>query len=610
MNHEATEKNKRESKFLKIKESFKLENIIVLLISAYAVSSSSVLLLNSVTSKTAFDSVYFIQNHGIAFTGGLILILFAVLFGLTFKIKDFSKFKMLLFVSVAVYFSLICLFSFNEWFFLFLCIFVGVAAFYCFKDYSAEKLIRFEKIKPILPVSFFAAAVFVLTSFSSVFKYKAFASDNFDMGVYSQMFFSVLKNGQTNITCSSYAEASRFASAPAPILYLFAPFYAITKNMIPCLIIQSAIVASGLIPLYLICRQRKNSNAVTVISCFVYAFSSAIWQGVLYDFHEQSLLAPLVLWLLYFAEKDKILPVVILSLLTGAVGIDGITVLLFVGLYVLAGLKKRKSGISAVVISVICIITVFVFRKNIGIIGNSNFTDSFFIKNIIANPGYIFKRMLSAEKIMYLIILFVPLGFIPLISKKYSSYILLLPVFTALINTDLNVASVKYNHAFPCAVLLVYLFAVNFKEIKENIRPCITAFCMLAIVMSFAGTVLPGINVIGDYFENRARYTAIEQSLEKIPDSASVCADSRLTAHLANRESLYPWYRFEESEDSFYNSNSKYFAFESDYTVLTLYDGDIDYKNRLIEELKNSGFSVADYTDGVIIVLAKQESST
>lgn len=586
----------------KLQKIFKLEEIAVALITSYSIVSALMLIFTKLRYKINFSDIAFFETSKTLISVALIAAVFAVLYGVSFKDKDIFKRKMTLFCSVSIYFILLCCFNFNEWFFLFLCIFLAVAVYYCFRELPERFGIEVNGKLPEIVAVAGGLAVFAVTAAASVAEFKSFNADNFDMGVYSQMFSYLSKTGSAFTTCSGYELISKFTYTPAPILYFFVPLYMITRNMIPCLIAQSAIVASGVIPLYLLCRIKQRNSKTATLIILAYILSVAVFKGALYDFHEQCILAPTVLWLMYFAEKNSKPLFVLFCVLTALVGTDGIILLFFIGLYTAVGKNKRTLGALAVVLSGIAFAAVKIFAPNASFIGAGDYSDAFLLKSVFINPGYIFKSMLTADKAAYLIMMFIPFGLVPLITEKYSSYILTVPIFVFLISANVYAASVNYNHAFGVAALIVYLFAENFPHLKTNIKRFAAAFCTVACLMSFFGFFNLCIGKVTDYTQSKQLYCELEESLGKIPVEASVTASTQLTAYLADREIIYPWYHFEE-EDSYYNQRSEEAVYSSDYTVLTLYDGDVELKETVINGLIDSGFVLFERKDGVVAIL-------
>ena len=279
----------------------KAEPLIIRLLTAYALGSLVLLLYALLRDDILFTDLSFMKSVGLAPA----LIVFAVFFVLLnlFALghKQLQMERVLLFCSMTLYFMLLGYFGYQIWFFLFLCIFIGVGAWYCFgRDaISLRPKVSLSRLVPALAVVWF-----VFFSVQTVLRYRSFGGDNYDMGVYSQMFYQMAEGNGPLTTVANYYEKSRFVADPSPILYLLLPLYMIFRSMTPYLILQAAALASGVVPLLLICKKRACSEATCLLSGLLYLLSAGIWTGIYYDFHEQSLLAPLLLWGLYFAERN------------------------------------------------------------------------------------------------------------------------------------------------------------------------------------------------------------------------------------------------------------------------------------------------------------------
>ncbi len=515
--------------------------------------------------------------------------------------RNFFAEKLLLFCSMTAYFSVLCYFHFQVWFFLFLCIFVAVGVWYCFSDVPPLRKKITISAMPLL-VSL-AAVWFVFFSVQTCLRYAALGADNYDMAVYSQMFYHMASGDGPLTTCAEFYTRSRFETNPAPILYVLLPLWMMTRSMIPYLILQAFALASGVLPLYLICRHRGMRDTWGIFIGLCYLLFGGLWAGIFYDFHEQSLLAPLLLWMLWFAERKKGLWFFLLSVLALSVGVEGILCVFAVAVYVCFGRKLKKSGAAVLLLSVICFILTELFLPEVSFFPSGELEEGELWRFLLSDPGYLLKKWFSAGKGEYLVLMLLPLAAVPLLKKEKAAYVLLLPFFTlGFLNPDAANSSVYYQHAFAPAALLLYVTAIRFSAVPSAFRRRAAVFCLTVCLLSFCGTTLSGANNVDLYVSRRAFLPQIKQCLASLPQDASVTASSNLTPLLAQRDLLYPDYVLYDENGEVSEVVATY---DADYVVLELFSLPQEYNEKRIASLLDAGYAITQ-RESAVIVLQKQ----
>lgn len=126
-------------------------------------------------------------------------------------------------------------------------------------------------------------------------RYATFSAPNFDFGLFCQMFHYMKTDGIPLVTCERNVLLSHFVVHLSPIFYLILPFYAIFPSPMTLQIAQAVIVASGVIPVYLLCRHFKLGGKATMLVCLIYSLYPALAGSCFYDLHENCFLAPILL---------------------------------------------------------------------------------------------------------------------------------------------------------------------------------------------------------------------------------------------------------------------------------------------------------------------------
>ncbi len=239
---------------------------------------------------------------------------------------------------------------------------------------------------------------------------------------------------------------SHFAVHFSPIYYIYLPIYFIFPYPATLQILQVLTLASGIIPVYLLCRKFELSKSATAAFGVIFALFPVLTTGCFYDLHENCFLVPLLLWLFYFIEKDDIKGMIAMSLLTVLVKEDAPMYISCIGLYVIIGKRKYVKGTVMLMFGVAYFLTVTMLMRHFGLGVMSNRYENYMagdsgglmdvIKNFITNPAYVLSECFKEKKYQFIIYMLVPLGFIPVATKKVSKLILLLPVLIINLASD------------------------------------------------------------------------------------------------------------------------------------------------------------------------------
>ena len=322
---------------------------------------------------------------------------------------------------------------------------------------------------------------------------KSYYAPGFDMGIFMQAYDNMVDPAhgfQPITTCERGCYLTHFAVHFSPILYLLMPFCFFFEPGIVLVCAQILLVLSGVFPMFLICRELKLSNIKTTVISFLYLLYPAMSSGSFYDFHENAFLAPLILWTLYFSHKKKwynTLLMFLFAFLVLSVKEDAAIYIAFIALYMIFGRKRYVAGASMFVISVayfffaISMIAHFQQGMELGAEGNmlgSRFAHiigpgaSFLslIKVLILNPALYIVKSLNINKLIYILNMFLPLAFLPIITRKPSRWLLLCPLYVLNIIPDYAPQhDIGYQYSFGSGALLIYLAAVNLSDLSGDI---------------------------------------------------------------------------------------------------------------------------------------------
>ena len=448
------------------------------------------------------------------------------------------------------------------------------------------------KIKNFSIIILATFSLFTVFSIATVliFRYKSFFSPNFDYGIFVQNFHYLRKSFVPLSTLERNGLLSHFSVHISPIFYLILPFSYLFSSPLFLQIVSIIAVVSGIIPVYKICKFKNFKNSVIISICFIYSIYTPIITGTYFDFHENILLLPLLLWMIYFYEKDNkklYLLFLILSLLVKE------DVFIYTCIFAVYSLfdKKQGYGIYTLAISIIYFMSSSLLLSGFGEGVMSKRFDNLIIEDqgligiirtVLINPGYFLSQLVQSdqlfEKLKYFLVIYLPLGFIPLISKKFKNYILILPIVINLMTTYSYNYDINYHYSFGICALAIYAFILNIEELKFEYL----SICIVGSILVFSSFVYPNIKQNFDnYYSNKEMFDGADKFLsDNIPENASVSASAFIIPHIANRDIIYEDYYHENRTDIDYvvlDMRYDYFTFyntylESGYIELARYE--------------------------------------
>ncbi len=477
-----------------------------------------------------------------------------------------------------------------------LAIFIGIASIYAI--YQSIAFLQLQEKGIVLVVYILVVLVYVFTTGSlSVFKYLTYHNGTYDIGIWGQMFYYMEHTFTQVTTCERNVLMSHFSVHFSPIYYIYLPIYYLFPTVITLQILQVITIISGIIPIYLLCKHFNLSKSATMLFGVLFALYPALTTGCFYDLHENCFLVPFLLWLFYFIEKNNIKGVVIFVILTCLVKEDSTVYLGAIGLFWMMGKKQYKKGFALLLSSIFVFLGLTYMIGTYGL-GIQTFRYSDFmnadgtggltniIRVLLVNPGYFIYECFQSQKIEYMVYTILPLGFLPLITKKISKYILFIPmIFVNLASSYEYQYSIYYQYTFGVLAILFYLSISNYSELSKNIRSVLGAFAISITLILFPINGFRGLDYMQEYVENQDDIKSINLALESIPKEASVTSGTYFLPHLTQRDELYR-----------YPSDIK-----TDYVILDLRDEEITELDLVM--LTKQGYKVIREVEDLYIIM-------
>lgn len=472
-----------------------------------------------------------------------------------------------------------------------------------------------------------SAAFFLFVSAWTVGRVYSFSTPTFDFGIFCQMFYNMRKSGLPMTTVERDGLLSHFAVHVSPIYYLLLPFYALVPTPATLQMLQAAVITSAVIPLWKIGKYHGLTGAQRMLICAVLFLYPAYSGGTSYDIHENCFLTPLLLWLFYGIDRKNTAVTAAAVILTLMVKEDAAVYVAVISLWLIVktvlhfkkpDIRNLLTGIVMFAISLgwFFLVTGYLAKSGDGVMtyrysnflydGSSSLLTV--IKSVILSPMKAVYECADAEKLQFIVLTLLPLLGLPLLTRRYERYILLIPYILVNLMSDYQYQhNIFFQYTFGSAAFLVYLTVVNLADIKMDWKRLTVLSAAAAVSLAcFCKVVVPkAISCPVQAVRYYDYYQSIRDTLSEIPEGASVTAATFYTTYLSQRETLY---------DVRYSSPQH--LLETQYVVLReppssdyiQYDqgGENDGFENLVRLLEENGYTRYRSVENVLVIYQKK----
>ena len=143
----------------------------------------------------------------------------------------------------------------------------------------------------------------------SLKRYDNFEYGKFDLGNMSQMVWNSAHFRFMEVTDQFGTNMPRWGMSHVdPVLLVFVPIYWVYAHPMIMVFVQQLVVLSGAFAIYYLLKLKTSSSALSFLAAIAYTFYPAIGYTLIWTtYHGISFVAPILLWLAYFLEKNEFL---------------------------------------------------------------------------------------------------------------------------------------------------------------------------------------------------------------------------------------------------------------------------------------------------------------
>ncbi|GIV97979.1 MAG: hypothetical protein KatS3mg057_2636 [Herpetosiphonaceae bacterium] len=415
-------------------------------------------------------------------------------------------------------------------------------------------------------------------TFGASFKY-AYWGMGYDQIDYQQAIWNTTQGRFLNI--SHYAWTDSFLGLDfAPGLLFAVPFYMLWPSAYMLNLLQSALLALGALPVYLIARDRwANERAGLAWAATYLLYPSLQFVNMTPPWQPRTLAVLMLLWAFSFFQRQRLWPFLLAMLVAITTRTDVSLVVCAFGLYALLVRRTWQwaalplvLGLSWFYLSTSILTPAFYLPEFTASAESGSFdpdadyADSWpgtspqvgyyahlgknpvdIIKNIVTHPVEVAQLVFTREKLTYLFLMFGALLFLPLLAPK--ELILTAPIFAInLLST--RVFQYKISEQYQALIIPGIVIAGIYGSARlhawlsqrlPGARPHLAGMLLAQVLL--IGSINLGLRnpVISTlrHHEDPARIAVMERMAAQIPDDAAVAATSFLAPHLLPRQHLY-----------------------------------------------------------------------
>ncbi len=404
-----------------------------------------------------------------------------------------------------------------------------------------------------------ALVFFALVSAWTVARVYSFSTPTFDFGIFAQMFHSMKTTGIPMTTVERDGPLSHFAVHVSPIYYLLLPFYFVVPQPATLQVLQAAVLASAVIPLWKLGKHHGLKPLPRTLLCALLLVYPAYAGGTSYDIHENAFLTPLILWLFYGMDRKSIPITAVAAVLTLMVKEDAAVYVAVIGLYLLLRSALERNGKWGLLMGAALLsgamawflaVTGYLADHGDGVMtyryNNFMYDGSgsllTVIKAVLLCPMKAVFECVDPQKLQFIGLTLLPLAGLPLVTRRYERYLLLIPYLLVNLMSDYQYQhDIFFQYTYGATGCLIYLTLVNLADIRVDWQRLAALAVAVAIGLGcFWVQIMPKVTKYTGYLGTySAYYNSLRQVLDVVPEGASVAATTYYTTYLSQRDTLY-----------------------------------------------------------------------
>ena len=370
----------------------------------------------------------------------------------------------------------------------------------------------------------------------------------YDLGTFTQVVWGTVR-GRPFYTSLTEGTTNFLGLHFAPLLVVLAPLYSLWPDPRLLLVVQTAVLAAGVIPLYVFSKRRLGLGLALLVVA-AYFLSPLLHYVALFDFHAIALAVPLLMGAGVALLDERPRATLILLGLALLAKEEAAFIAVGFGLYALLIQRRERFGAALTAGAALWIVLLFglvmpalgqmpggyVFWRRYATLGE---TPGQMVHTLLSRPASVIEVVATGAKATFLWQLLAPLACLPLLGLP--AVLLTLPTLAYLLLSDyVFQTSIRYHYTAPLIPFLFLATVVGLQRLGARSHR----------LGQMGGAVLLGAALLGAWWwsplpgsraHEPARFSITEEDREArsllaaIPPDAAVAADWAYLPWLANR---------------------------------------------------------------------------
>ena len=462
---------------------------------------------------------------------------------------------------------------------------------------------------------------FFIFSFFSILKYNAYNMAMLDLGRMDQAIWNTSQGRLFACTFES-GNICRLIEHSEFIFVLIAPFYLLYSDPKVILIIQTLVISLGALPIYWLARKRLSSSFAPLCFSLAYLLYPSLQYGNLADFHPDMLATTFFLFTFYYLDCENWFKYFVFLLLSLLCKEYASLIVVMLGIYIFIAKRNNKFASITFFLGISWFLMTYKVipkylnvntKEILGIQYYAGFGQSIeeVFKSIVFHPVKTILHFVTFKKLTNLVLLFLPVGFLPLFNLPIL--LIILPVFIGVILTPFFSYANHHNGMLIPFIFISSIgagqYLINKFNLKfKNITYAVGIFVFSSSLLS---NIFYGPSPLSWRFWNKASYRywnnlhqfrvtehdrIADKIIKMIPQEARVSASNHLASHLSQRETIYhfPQPKNFNNIDFIMVDLLEYFAYE--------WIPRNEEVRFLRDLLSGEDFSLAFYEDGILLL--------
>lgn len=327
----------------------------------------------------------------------------------------------------------------------------ALVAWLVYRRLDPDRLARRLRGWTATRVALVAVALGVGFSLLLIARYVTWHTYVFDLGSYDQkVWLAAMRNDLGGMLEQTWRAGVKVAPCGTarywgichfqPLYVFYALIYRVWASPLVLLISQALLVASGLIPCYLLARERLGGAAAAALVGVLYVLQPAVQFNALLDFRPDHIAIPCLLWAYWLADRARIGAAIAVAAVPALAKQSLMLAFAFFGLYLALGRRRPATGVTVFLAGV----AGFAFVA-FQILAGPGRSEGAFIIGRYFSSGLVTPELM-ARKLIYLTALFGPLAFV-----AWLDPLALFPAVPslglALLSNDANFMSIQSQYS-------------------------------------------------------------------------------------------------------------------------------------------------------------------